>query len=71
MDELDADGYGTWSGVLALLSAANRTYEARYVFDANPADAADRLRTIARLLEAAATEVREDELARIYRASAV
>lgn len=63
----DVDAYGTWSGILELLSMANRAYEGRtFSTDVRERErAADELRTIARLLEAAATEVREDELLRL------
>ena len=65
-DELRyADEYGTWSGILELLSSAMSTYEYRYTEHARPEEVADRMRTIARALHAAATEVREDELMRL------
>lgn len=70
---MDVDEYGTWSGILELLSIAMRVYE-RTPFNTDVRErerAADELRTLGRLIEAAATEVREDELARIYRAAAV
>ena len=63
----DVDDYGTWSGILELLSAAMRTYE-RTPFNTDVRErerAADELRTLARLIEAAATEVREGELMRL------
>ena len=63
----DVDDYGTWSGILELLSAAMRTYE-RTPFNTNVRErerGADELRTLARLIEAAATEVREHELMRL------
>lgn len=61
------DDYGTWSGILELLSAAMRTYE-RTPFNTDVRErerAADELRTLGRLIEAAATEVREHELMRL------
>jgi hypothetical protein len=56
------DDYGTWSGVLDLIATAMRTYQRDR--DADPVAAADRLRTIGRMLDHAATSVREDELDR-------
>lgn len=63
----DVDDYGTWSGILELLSAAMRTYEGTpFNTDVRERErAADELRTLARLIEAAATEVREHELMRL------
>jgi hypothetical protein len=66
----DVDEYGTWSGILELLSMAMRTYE-RTPFNTDVRErerAADELRTLARLIEAAATEVREHELMRLHAA---
>ena len=63
----DVHDFGTWSGILELLSAAMRVYE-RTPFNTNVRErerAADELRTLARLIEAAATEVREHELMRL------
>ena len=67
----DVMDYATWSGILELVSIANRAYDCAH-FNPNARDrerAADELRTIARLLEAAATEVREDELDALRRAA--
>ena len=67
----DVMDYATWSGILELLSSGMHAYEDAS-FNRNTVErerAADELRTIARLLEAAATEVREDELARLRRAA--
>jgi hypothetical protein len=58
------DDYGTWSGILDLVATAMRTYEDR---DRDPVAAADRLRTLGRMLDHAATSVREDELAAVRR----
>ena len=63
----DVGDFATWSGILELLSAAMRAYE-RTPFNTDVRErerAADELRTLARLIEAAATEVREDELMRL------
>jgi hypothetical protein len=67
----DVMDYATWSGIVELLSLANRAYEAvPFNTDARERErAADELRTIARLLEAAATEVRGDELDALRRAA--
>ena len=59
------DDYGRWSGILDLMATAMRTYEDR---DRDPVAAADRLRTLGRMLDHAATSVREDELAAVWRA---
>lgn len=66
----DVQDYATWSGILELLSLGMRAYEAAS-FNKNTREreqVADELRTIGRLIEAAATEVREDELATLRRA---
>jgi hypothetical protein len=64
-DDLPAwDEVGTWSGVLDVTYLAIRTYEGR---DADPLAAADRLRTLGRMLDHAASEVREVELMASYR----
>jgi hypothetical protein len=62
------DDYGTWSGILDLVATAMRTYEDR---DRDPVAAADRLRTLGRMLDHAATSVREDELAEVWRAEVI
>jgi hypothetical protein len=59
------DDYGTWSGVLDLIATAMRTYQCDR--DGDPVAAADRLRTLGRMLDHAATSVREDELAAVRR----
>jgi hypothetical protein len=56
-----ADDYATWSGVLDLIGQAMRTYQDR---DADPVHAADRMRTLGRMLDHAATELRLAELDR-------
>ena len=63
----DVSNYATWSGILELLGIANRAYEAvRFNDNAREREqVADELRTIARLIEAAATEVREYELLKV------
>ena len=63
-DDLAAwDDYGTWSGVLDLIATAMRTYQRDR--DADPVATADRLRTLGRMLDHAATIVREDEADRL------
>lgn len=59
------DNYGTWSGVLDLIATASRVYQ--WDRDDDPAAAADRLRTLGRMLDHAATAVHEDELANARR----
>ena len=54
------DDYGTWGGILDLLSQANRTYEDRHQ---DPVGSADRLRTLGRMIDHAAGSVREDQMA--------
>jgi len=66
----DVMEYATWSGILELIYTAMAAYEA-VRFNDNTREReriADELRTIGRLLEASATEVREDELATLRRA---
>ena len=68
-DDLAAwDDYGLWSGILDLVATAMRTYEDR---DRDPVAAADRLRTLGRMLDHAATIVRDDELAAVWRAEVI
>jgi hypothetical protein len=55
---------GTWSGILDVTMTAIRTYEGR---EDDPVAAADRLRTLGRMLDHAATEVRDVEIAARYR----
>lgn len=62
-DAPDWDHVGTWSGILDVTYRAIRAYEGR---EADPVAAADRLRTLARLLDHAATDVREGELMARY-----
>jgi hypothetical protein len=54
------DDYGTWSGILDLLSQGMRAYEDHYQ---DPAGSADRLRTLGRMIDHAAGSVREDQVA--------
>ena len=65
-DDLDGwDDGATWSTILDLITRASWTAADRHD---DPAAAADRLRTLGRMLDHAATSVREDELAAMWRA---
>ena len=63
-DLADLADYCTWSGILDLIGQAHRCLQDR---DADPVHAADRMRTLGRMLDHAATDVRLQELDRHYR----
>ena len=71
MTAADLDGWddgATWSTILDLITRASWTAADRHD---DPVAAADRLRTLGRMLDHAATTVREDELAAVWRAEVI